>query len=93
MAWHCHFPLPVYLLHIALPDGPASSQDLGHLGDNWVIVHAGHSHHLVTPRARQSRAVRAAWMATVPSPKTHHDEEKREAKRNTHSRARPNPKV
>lgn len=86
-------PLPVYLLHITLPDGPASSQDLSHLGDDWVIVYAGHSHHFITPRARQSRAVRAVWMATAPPPKTHHDGEKGEAKRITHSRARPDPKV
>lgn len=64
----CAWPLPqhrrflqrIYLLHIALSDGPAGSQDLSHLGHDRVIVHAGHSHHLVTPRAGQSRVVRAA---------------------------------
>lgn len=45
----------MYLLHITLSDGPASSQDLSHLGDNGVVVHASHSHHLITPRAREQR--------------------------------------
>lgn len=60
LPWHCRFLQRVYLLHIALSDGPASSQDLSHLGHDRVVVHAGHSHHLVAPKAGQSRAVRAA---------------------------------
>lgn len=60
LPWHCRIPQRVYLLHITLSDGPAGSQDLSHLGHNRVVVHAGHSHHLVAPSAGQSRVVRAA---------------------------------
>lgn len=60
LPWHCWFPQCVYLLHITLSDGPAGSQDLSHLGHDRVVVHAGHSHHLIAPRAGQSRVVRAA---------------------------------
>lgn len=93
--WHCRSLQCVYLLHIALSDGPAGSQDLSHLGHDRVVVHAGHSHHLVAPRAGQSRAEQLGqpWVATAPSPKKQHAGGKQEAKRNTHSRVRTRPKA
>lgn len=57
LPWHCRFLQFVYLLHITLSDGSASSQNLSHLGHDGVVVHAGHSHHLVAPRAG-----RAEWL-------------------------------
>lgn len=57
---HRQLPPRIYLLHIALSDGPAGSQDLSHLGHDRVVVHAGHGHHLIAPRDGQSRAVREA---------------------------------
>lgn len=68
---HCQFPQHHYLLHIALPDGPAGSQDLGHLGHDRVVVHAGHGHHLVTPRARQSMGLEQPCTSAAPAPRKH----------------------